>query len=728
MSLTDKLAQERRARLIAARLLEQKQTELAAANKQLGHRARALSEEIVETRAEVATVRDENQRVKSDLSAAHQKVELAEQRLWHSIQTITDGFAFFDASGVLIVANKAYLSIFDGLEEVAPGASYAQILAAMTEEGIIDTGALTAGEWQEMMMDRWHMDVPPPTTIRLWNDEYVRLVDRRNAAGDMVAVGQNITQTVLTEAGLQEARVAAESASRAKSAFLANMSHEIRTPMNGVVGMADLLAETGLTEEQRLYVDTIRNSGEALLTIIGDVLDYSKIEADKLDLHPEPFDLEQCIHEVMRLLQPSARDKGLKLLVDYDLFMPSRFVGDPGRVRQVLTNLMGNAVKFTSQGHVLVRVTGVAQDQGPSQINITVEDTGIGIPPDQLNAIFGEFNQAQSAQSRPFGGTGLGLAISQRLVGLMGGEIWVSSEEGLGSCFGFQIAMPASRGTEPPRPILPQGLRKVLVVDDVQTNLMILQRQLEQLGLGVLCCETGQAALAALAAGPVDLVLTDHNMPGMDGLDLTRAIRGAGHDVPIVLLSSNPGHAGRDHARAELHAVMQKPVPRRDLLAMLEGLDQDAVPDSDLPMPDLHTGTRQMRVLAAEDNKTNQLVLQKMLAPLNIVLQIVENGQSAVAAYDSFHPDLIFMDISMPVMDGKEATRAIRAREAGLGKRVPIVALTANSPDDQDPELMHAGLDAALSKPLRKEVLTARIAALCPRDAAPPSPAQGGAA
>ncbi|MEM8579291.1 MAG: response regulator [Pseudomonadota bacterium] len=722
MSLAERLVQERQARRAAERALAQKQSELAEAHRQLGHRAQALSEEIVETRAEVATVRDENQRVKSDLSAAHHKIAVAERRLWHSVQTITDGFAFFDAAGTLCLANKAYLSIFDGLVDIAPGVAYPTILQVMTDEGIVDTGGLTAGEWQDMMIDRWRMDIPPPVTIRLWNDQYVRLVDRRNAAGDMVSVGQNITHSVLTEAGLTEARAAAETASRAKSAFLANMSHEIRTPMNGVVGMADLLAETGLDEDQRLYVDTIRKSGDALLTIIGDVLDYSKIEADRLDLHPEPFDLERCIHDVMMLLEPLAREKGLTLLVDYDLFMPSRFVGDPGRVRQVLTNLMGNAVKFTDAGHVLVRVTGAPQAGGPSQITITVEDTGIGIPADQLDRIFGEFNQVQAARSRRFGGTGLGLAISHRLIGLMGGEMWVTSGEGSGSCFGLRITLPRTEDARPPRPMLPNGLRRVLVVDDVPTNLTILERQLTQLGLEVSCCANGPSALEAMDAQDFDLVLTDHHMPGMDGLALTQAIRARGSGVPIVMISSNPGHAGRDPARAHLHALLQKPVPRRDLIAMLEGMDQTprAVPAPNAAS--VRTGTRQMRVLAAEDNKTNQLVLQKMLAPMNIVLKIAQNGEEAVAAYDSFHPDLIFMDISMPRMDGKDAARAIRAREATLGRRVPILALTANSPDAGDPELAQAGLDAALSKPLRKEVLMNRIAALCPHDAASPLP------
>ena len=376
MSLANKLAEERRARLAAERLLEQKQAELQAANRKLGKHALALSHEIHETRAEVQTVRDENQRVKSDLNVAYQKVEIAERRLWHSIETIQDGFAFFDADSRMIAANNAYLAVFDGLEAVKPGVSYIEILQFITEEGIVNIGALKPHEWREKMLDRWQGTQPEPEVIRLWNGQYIKLIDQRGHGGDVVSLALNITDTIRYEKELKDARRRAEAANRAKSSFLANMSHEIRTPMNGVVGMAELLMETELTEEQRLFTSTIKNSGEALLVIINDVLDYSKIEAEKLVLHAEPFDLERCIHELVTLMQVNARDKGLDVLVDYDLFLPTRFVGDPGRIRQIMTNLLGNAVKFTETGHVLVRVTGLHPDaEGRASIHVTVEDT-----------------------------------------------------------------------------------------------------------------------------------------------------------------------------------------------------------------------------------------------------------------------------------------------------------------------------------------------------------------
>ncbi len=433
MSLAGKLAQERRARLASERLLEMKQAELSAANRKLGLHAMALTKRIGETQAEVETVRDENEKVKSDLTVANAKIEVAERRLWHSIQTIQDGFAFFDESSCLIGANAAYLSVFEGLEEVAPGVTYPRILEIMITEGLVDIGSEAPSEWQQRLLKRWAIPHPQPEVIRLWNGHYIKLIDQRGNGGDVVSLALNITASVRHEAELTAARERAEAANRAKSAFLANMSHEIRTPMNGIVGMTELLSETPLDEEQRLYLNTIRNSGEALLVIINDVLDYSKIEADKLTLNPEQFDFERCILEVAMLLQPSVRDKGLTLLVDYNLFLPTLFVGDPGRVRQVLTNLVGNAVKFTSNGHVLIRVTGVPNHDAHScDVHVAIEDTGIGIDKDKIGHIFGEFNQVEDERNRAFDGTGLGLAITKRLITLMGGTIWVDSEPGQG--------------------------------------------------------------------------------------------------------------------------------------------------------------------------------------------------------------------------------------------------------------------------------------------------------
>ncbi|KIC32069.1 response regulator [Leisingera sp. ANG-S5] len=782
MSLADKLAEERRARLAAERLLELKQAELSAANRKLGRHALALTKQIGQTQAEVATVRDENAKVKSDLHTANEKIETAERRLWHSIQAFQDGFAFFDAAGHLIGANTAYLNIFDGLEEVTPGITYARILELLIEEGLISTGSMKAGDWHAMMTERWKSDSPEPVVVQLWDERYLRLIDQRGHGGDVVTLALDITSTVRYEQELQDARARAEAANRAKSAFLANMSHEIRTPMNGVVGMAELLNDTELDDEQRLYAKTIKNSGEALLVIINDVLDYSKIEADKLELHPQEFDLERSLHEVVMLLQPTARDKGLALLVDYDLFLPTRFTGDPGRIRQVLTNLAGNAVKFTKTGHVTLRVTGITSpEDGQCAVHVTIEDTGIGIPADKIEHVFGEFNQVEDERNRKFEGTGLGLAISKRLIEMMGGEIWVDSEEGKGSCFGFRVPLPVTGPAEQALPKLPGSLRHVLLVDDVPLNCEILQKHLQMLGLQVTTAGTAAEALAAMQGG-ISLVLSGHNLPGLDGLQLARDLRAYGWDrVPVLLLNSSPHAAIGPDVRQLVSGVLQSPAPRSDLFSQLARIGSDAAAPAPVPAapapaapasiapaaapaapavvpapspvppapaaavpaqpavpaaaaPPAAPVVRKMRVLAAEDNKTNQLVFRKIVKELNIELQFAGNGLEAVEAFKTFRPDLIFMDISMPVMDGKEATMEIRRLEAGTGTHVPMVALTAHAMAGDSEGILAAGLDHYLTKPLRKALIHDQIRSHAPAgvkpveaDGPPAQAAAGGA-
>jgi signal transduction histidine kinase/CheY-like chemotaxis protein len=695
MSL-DSLAQERRARLAAERLLELKQAELFQANKKLSIHARSLSDEIIVKREETKALKHERFQVLEDLDRANTAATTAERRLWDSIETIQDGFAVFDPSDIMIAANPAYLNIFDGLEDVRPGISYQEILNIAVEEGIIDIESMSRSDFIEAALNRWHAPIREPHTIRLWNNQFVKLVDRRSADGDMVSLGLNITDSIRHAARLKQATKNAEAANRAKSAFLANMSHEIRTPMNGMVGMADLMSETNLNEEQRLYIDTIKSSGEALLNLINDVLDFSKIEASKLTLQPAPFDLERCIQDVIVLLQPVAKQKNIELITDYDMFMPTRFLGDQGRIRQILTNLVGNAVKFTVKGHVLVRVVGLPEDDGKRQrIHLSIEDTGIGIASEMRTHIFGEFNQVEDERNRKFEGTGLGLAITKQLVTLMGGSIWVDSEEGVGSCFGFKCTMDVMEDSDNAPPA---WMHKAYVVDHIGASCAILEKQLTALGFEVTAMDAAKDIFETPLDG--DIYLFDNSLPDTDMNDLILQLHTRDVTAPILLMSSGPVLAST--LKIAGTSTLQKPILRSDLCRALSSLVPTKV-QSDAPRD------RKMRILAAEDNKTNQLVFGKMLKDLDVDLRFADNGREAIELYETFQPDMVFMDISMPEVDGKEATRVIRNIELSNGQHVKIIALTAHAMAGDDQEILAAGLDYYMTKPLRKAAIIDQI-------------------
>ncbi|WP_435257377.1 response regulator [Thioclava sp. FR2] len=639
-----------------------------------------------------------------------------QMRIWAALEAIPDGFVLFDREDKLLICNQRYRDIHPESSDILqPGVTFEEILRHGLIRGKYADAVGREDEWLEERMAA-HRAPSSISEQRMGDGRWLRVLEQPTPDGGRVGLRVDISGLKQQQAELEAARLQAEAANRAKSAFLANMSHEIRTPMNGVVGMAELLCDTALTEEQRLFAETIKSSGEALLVIINDILDYSKIEAERLTLHPEPFDLERMIHEVTMLLQPRARAKGIDLLIDYDMFLPTRFVGDPGRVRQVLTNLLGNAVKFTEVGHVLVRVIGLDEEDGKQALHVTVEDTGIGIPPDHLDHIFGEFNQVESQQNRKFEGTGLGLAITRRLIERMGGSIWVDSELSKGSCFGFRVALPVSENTDPTR--APISVRKALVVDDQFINRTILERQLTPHEIQVTLCRSGAEALEILRKDPdFDVILTDHEMPEMDGLAFARLVRAQGVGTPIVMLSSNPVGAREQGGDCGLSGILQKPVLRADLYRHLQALSVPEIersPEQPTPSP----GLRRMRILAAEDNRTNQLVFGKMVRSLNIDLTFADNGREAVEKYQQIKPDLIFMDVSMPEMDGREATQAIRKMEAGH-TRVPIVALTAHAMDGDEAGVLASGMDRYLTKPLKKSAIIAAMTEFCPETASP---------
>lgn len=576
-------------------------------------------------------------------------VDITEQmRIWAAIEALPDAFVLFDREERLLAFNQRYRDMFpDSAPVMVPGTTFEDLLRHGLKNGHVPEARGREEHWLANRL-RQLREAKVASESRLADGRWIREQDHATPDGGRVGLRTDITQIHEQRAALEDARRAAEAANRAKSAFLANMSHEIRTPMNGVVGMADLLCDTDLTEEQRLFADTIRSSGEALLVIINDILDYSKLEAERMTLHPEPFDLERTIHEVTMLLQPRAREKGIDLMIDYDMFLPTRYVGDPGRLRQVLTNLIGNAVKFTDSGHVLTRVVGIETASGRQQLHVTVEDTGIGIAPRHLDHIFGEFNQVDDERNRRFEGTGLGLAITRRLVECMGGAVWVDSEEGRGSAFGFRLTLPVAEEDLPARP--PVTFRRLLVVDDLFINRTILERQLAPCGIAVRLCRSGDEALVAVRdEAPFDAVLTDHEMPGMDGATLACRLRELGHRMPVLLLTSNPAGMRGSGGAAAIDAIMQKPVLRAELYRRLRDIATPAAVPPPAPPPLLLSGPverRPMRVLAAEDNQTNRLVFQKMVRGLDIDLVFAANGREAVALWESFRPDLIFMDIS----------------------------------------------------------------------------------
>ena len=716
MSISDKLAFERRARLAAEHRLSQKQSELFEANRKLRAHAQTLTEEIIQTRELVEAEKGRRMQAIDALGEAREQAANAESHLWHSIETLEDGFAVYDSDLRLSLANPSYLASFSDLDEIQPGVKYQRLLELGTEEGIFDTEGLSREEYQMVMIERIMRPQIPRRHIKLWNGEHINLIDRRLDNGTIVCLAVNITETVLYEQKMEHATIEAQAANRAKSAFLANMSHEIRTPMNGVVGMSDLLRETKLDEEQTLYVDTIKNSGEALLVIINDVLDYSKMEADKLILSPEPFDLERTLHEILMLMQPSVQDKHLELILDYDLFLPTRFIGDPGRVRQVFTNLVGNAIKFTATGHVLVRVTGHEIADTKLRVHVVVEDSGIGISESSIDHIFGEFNQVEDDRNRKFEGTGLGLAISKQLVELMNGEIWVDSKEGVGASFGFYIDLEAGEDLSISLEALLRFPCTALVIDDKLMSQSLITRQLQLFGMTVHAVTDQRDGQKVLDEQSVDVVVLDAGNAGEDLAAFSQRLAIGHPNAKLLLLTSTQTGSIDGTNIACPYQTVVKPIPRRSMFTAINALQQIEVMQKDeeaKPKPVTPTipvlKTRPMRILAAEDNKTNRLVFSKLVKSLNIDLKFAENGKEAVHLYQEFEPDFIFMDISMPEMDGKEATQHIRKLEVGTGKHVPICALTAHAMVGDDASILEAGLDYYLTKPLKKQAIFEKI-------------------
>jgi PAS domain S-box-containing protein len=702
------------------------------------HEAHHALEQGVKARTdELARANEALKREIADRKQAQSALEYERYLLNALMDNLPHTIYFKDTRSRFLRINKAMARYFGvNHEEEALGKTDADIFTEEhAQQALADEQAIMRSG--QPLLDKEEKETWPDGHVTWVATSKIPL---RTPDGEIIGtfgISRDVTDRKRAEEQLQAAKEAAEIANHAKSEFLATMSHEIRTPMNGVIGMIDLLLNTHPTAQQRTYLDLASQSAETLLRLINDILDFSKIEAGKFELESVGFALRDTLGNTLQTLAGRAAEKGLELIYHIPPDIPDDLIGDPGRLCQVVVNLVGNAIKFTDQGEVVVRVDSVSPMNGQVQLHFCVRDTGPGIPPEKQAVIFEAFRQADSSMSRRYGGTGLGLAISSQLVELMKGRMWVESGVGKGSTFHFTAVFPVQTGTWPspaPELVTLHGLR-VLVVDDNQTNRLILGEMLKHWNMRPVTVDSGEAALAEMARASrvsesFQLVLLDLMMPHMDGFMLARQIRQTAsvRDTPIIMLSSSWDSESSMHCRSlGIDHCLIKPVKQSDLLDSIINLfhvangDECAAQNGHQEDPGQVTP---LRILLAEDGLVNQKVAVNLLEQRGHQVTVASNGQEALAAFHRASFDVVLMDVQMPVMDGFEATRLIRQQERTTGRHTPIVAMTARAMKGDRESCLDAGMDGYIPKPIRAKDLyrTVETMAASPQVQAYPDP------
>ncbi len=639
----------------------------------------------------------------------------AEARLMDAIENVSEGFALFDADKRLVLCNSTYRNIY-GYDDVdtAPGTTLAKLTQLDVERGIL--AKELGGEETLRRRAEIYGETQETFDVALADGRWVQIRDRPTSGGGTVSIHSDITERKRSEAVLTMAKEEAEALAEAKSEFVAMVSHEVRTPMNGVLGMARLLEDMNLDSEQLECVDTIVSSGEALLTIIDDLLDVSKLEAGKLELERIPFVLEDVVAQSMAVMAPRANEKGLAFTSDIDSALPPVLVGDPHRLRQVLLNLLSNAIKFTDQGSVSVKVEPTMKTGGDVILTFAVSDTGQGISAEAQKKLFAEYTQASIEIARKFGGTGLGLSICRRLVGLMGGEIVIESVPGEGSTFSFiaefAIGDAADADQLRHRPEAPSEAEKapsrplrVLQVEDNRTNRDVAEKILVRAGHEVINVENGAEALDVIETGGFDIVLMDRDMPVMDGIEATRRIRsldGPLAAIPIVGITASAIREQLDEClEAGMNTVLTKPVDARHLRHTLARLAAGGADDS--------SAGPGLAVLVIDDTEINRTVAAKQLAKLGIPCDVASGGAEGLEMAAKTEYRAILADISMPEMDGVEFTERFRQRETEQGRKTPVIAMTGHKTPEDRKRFLAAGMDDVLAKPVAIKELAAAL-------------------